>query len=331
MKRVEAAGDLVLVPERAGVGRTGSFPANVLRGATRFSRRKPLGALGAFLLLVLLGCAVFADARVITLGQSSEPLLAPQHYDDQDISTAGRLQDPSLSHPFGTDRLGRDMLSQIIYGSRVSIVVGFAAVVGSIFLATAIGVSSGYLGGKFDLVLQRLVDGWIAFPAIIILITGVQLAKGYVGASASSQTLAIILVLAIVLAAGASRIIRSSALSVKNNQYVEAARVLGATDSRIVLQHILPNVIPVIIVLATLQLGVAILAEGTISFLGFGVPPPFPSWGRMLAGDGLLFFRVHPWLALWPGLAITLAVYAFNVLGDALRDILDPRLRGGGA
>lgn len=294
----------------------------------RFIRRKPLGAFGGSLILLMLICAIFADRQAITFFQSSKPLLAPHFYDDQDISSKGRLQSPSLRHPFGTDRLGRDQLSQVIYGARVSIVVGLSSVLAAAIVATVIGVISGYLGGRFDLLVQRFVDAWIAFPAIVLLITGVQVAKGYVGDSPSAQTAAIIIVLAVLLAAGSSRVIRGATISIKSNQYVEAAKTVGASDLRIILLYILPNVMPVIIVLATVQLGVAILAEATISFLGFGVPPPFPSWGRMLSADGLLFMRADPWLALWPGLAIFLAVYGFNMLGDALRDVLDPRLRG---
>lgn len=292
----------------------------------RFVRKKPLGAFGAMLIGLMLISAVFADRQVVTFLQDSSPLLAPDYFDDQDLGN--RLQGPSLRHPFGTDRLGRDQLSQIIYGARVSVVVGLSSVAAAALLATLVGVLSGYIGGRFDLIVQRVVDAWIAFPAIVILITGVQVAKGYVGDSAEAQTLAIILVLAIILAAGSSRVIRGAAISVKSNQYVEAARAVGATDLWIVTRYILPNVMAVIIVLATLQLGVAILAEATISFLGFGIPPPFPSWGRMLSSDGLLYMRADPWLALWPGLAIFLVVYGFNMLGDALRDVLDPRLRG---
>ena len=321
--KVEA---LALEPEAEAAGRPGWRTA--LRGLLWFVRRKPLGAFGALFIFMMLLGAVFADRQVVTFFQDSEPLLAPSYFDDQDITSEGRLQDPSLAHPFGTDRLGRDQLSQIIYGARVSVVVGLASVVAGALMATAVGVSSGYLGGRFDLLVQRFVDAWIAFPAIVILITGVQVAKGYVGDGAASQTLAIIIVLAVILAAGSSRVIRSSAIAVKTNQYVEAARSLGATDLRIIVHYILPNVMPVIVVLATLQLGIAILAEATISFLGFGIPPPFPSWGRMLSADGLLFMRADPWLAVWPGLTITLAVFGFNVFGDALRDVLDPRLRG---
>ncbi len=301
-------------------------PRSYLGEARRFIRRKPLGAFGASLILLMLVCAIFADRQVVTFGISSSPLLAPHFYDDQNLRA--RLQGPSITHPFGTDRLGRDQLSQVIYGARVSIVVGLTSVLAAAIVATFIGVLSGYLGGTFDILVQRFVDAWISFPAVIILITGVQLAKAYVGDSPSSQTFAIIIVLAILLAAGSSRVIRSAAIATKSNQYVESARTVGATPIRIVVRHILPNVMPVVIVLATVQLGVAILAEATISFLGFGVPPPFPSWGRMLSADGLLYMRADPWLALWPGLAIFLSVYGFNMFGDALRDLLDPRLRG---
>jgi peptide/nickel transport system permease protein len=225
--------------------------------------------------------------------------------------------------------LGRDQLSRIIYGARVSVVIGLGSVIMGMVLATFVGVVSGYLGGWVDLAMQRIVDAWIAFPAIVILITGVQVAKAYLGDSTEAHEFAEIIVLGVVLAAGASRVIRSSAIAAKNNLYVEAARTIGATEIRILFRYILPNVMAVVIVLATLQLGIAILAEATISFLGFGVPPPQPSWGSMLSTDGLLLMRRDPWLAFWPGFAIFLVVFGFNVFGDALRDVLDPRLRGG--
>lgn len=303
------------------------FVPSVWRGAWRFARRKPLGALGAAFILTMFAAAIFADRQVITLRQSSAPLLAPSYFDDQRLSD--RLQGPSLAHPFGTDGLGRDQLSRIIYGARVSVIVGFSAVTLAITLATVIGVVSGYVGGTFDIAIQRLIDSWIAFPAIVILIVGVQVAKAYVGSGPEAQTFAVILVLGIILASGASRVIRGSAIAIKGNLYVDAARTIGATETRIVLRYILPNVMGVIIVLATLQLGVAILAEATISFLGFGIPPPFPSWGRMLGTDAQLLVRRDTWLAFFPGLAIFLVVFGFNVFGDALRDVLDPRLRGG--
>jgi peptide/nickel transport system permease protein len=297
-----------------------------LRNIWKFTRQKPVGALGAFFIIVMFICALLADRQLISFGISHGQLLAPHFYDDQDLSN--RLQGPSMAHPFGTDRLGRDMFSQIIYGARVSIVVGLGSVLLSSLIAGLVGVTSGYLGGKVDLVLQRLVDAWIAFPAIVILISGVQVAKAYVGSGAEAQTFAVILVLGIILAASASRVIRGAVIAIRNEPYIDAARAIGATDSWIVTRYIVPNVMAVIIVLATVGLGIAILAEATISFLGFGVPPPFPSWGRMLSTDALLYMRKDPWLAFWPGAAIFIAVFGFNMFGDALRDILDPRLRG---
>ena len=178
-----------------------------------------------------------------------------------------------------------------------------------------------------DTLFQRLVDIWMSFPALVLLITIVSTFSR--GGDFWNRVLAIIVVMGVIMAAGSSRVIRGAAISVKNNQYVEAARCIGASDARILAQHVLPNVFAVIIILATVQLGAAILAESSISFLGWGVPPPFPSWGQMLSYKGILFMRAHPWIALWPGLAIALAVYGFNMLGDALRDVLDPRLRGG--
>ncbi|MBF6600794.1 MAG: ABC transporter permease [Dehalococcoidia bacterium] len=297
-----------------------------LRAIARFARKKPAGALGAFFIIVMLVCAVAADRTFITGFQSNGQLLAPQYYDDQNLSH--RLERPSLAHPFGTDRLGRDQFSQVIYGARSSLIVALAAVLMASVIATLIGIVSGYVGGTMDLITQRFVDGWIAFPAIVILISGVQVAKAYVGSGATAQTLAVILVLGVLFAAAESRVIRGAAISVKNEQYIEAARAIGATDSWILLRYVLPNVMAVIIVLATVNLGVAILAEATISYLGFGIPVPFPDWGRMLSADGLLYMRKDPWLAFWPGFAIFLAVYGFNMFGDALRDVLDPRLRG---
>jgi peptide/nickel transport system permease protein len=277
-----------------------------------FTRRKPLGAFGGFIVVVMLVVALTAQ------------WIAPYWYDDQ--SWTETMHGPSLKHPFGTDDLGRDMLSRVIYGARVSVVVGFSAVAISGVVAAFIGVISGYYGGRFDTMFQRLVDIWMSFPALVLLITIVSTFSR--SGVFWNRVMAIIVVLGIIMAAGSSRVIRGAAISVKNNQYVEAARCMGASDARILVQHILPNVFAVIIILATVQLGAAILAESSISFLGWGVPPPFPSWGQMLSYKGILFMRADPWIAIWPGLAIALSVYGFNMLGDALRDVLDPRLRG---
>jgi peptide/nickel transport system permease protein len=271
-----------------------------------FVRRKPLGAFGAVVVLLLLFTAAFA------------PILAPYSYEQGDA--ARRLRPPSVEHPLGTDANGRDMLSRIIWGARVSVTVGFGSVFIAMGLATLIGTVSGYFGGRLDTFIQRLVDIWMAFPAIVLLISLLSV----LGPGLWS----VLITLGVLLAAGASRVIRGATLAVRNNLYIEAARCIGCTDGRILLFYVLPNVFPVVIVLATVQVGGAILAESTISFLGYGVPPPHPAWGAMLGGIGRAYMHQAPWLVLWPGLAISFTVFGFNMLGDALRDVLDPRLRG---
>jgi peptide/nickel transport system permease protein len=289
-----------------------------------FARKKPLGAFGALIVLVLLFFATFADARVVG---SSAPLLAPHSYEEQFLSHLN--EGPSREFPFGTDQSGHDMLSQVIYGARVSVIIGFSAVAIAAVLSTFVGVVSAYYQGWVDSIMQRLVDVVISFPAIILLITLVSVLAPPQTDRATElwRAAALIVGLGIIIAAGTSRVIRGSAISVRQNQYVEAARALGASDVRIIAQHMLPNVSAVILILSTVQLGTAILAEAAISFLGYGIPDPFPAWGRMLS-QGVTFTRDNPWLSVWPGLAIALAVYGFNVFGDALRDVLDPRLRG---
>jgi peptide/nickel transport system permease protein len=270
-------------------------------------KEKPLGAVGAVIVLLLLCCAVFA------------PWIATHPYDQANVRY--RLKPPSAQFYLGTDNLGRDLFSRIIYGAQISVTVGFGAVGIGTMLATAIGVSSGYFGGKFDVLMQRLVDAWMAFPFLVVLLS--------VMAILGPGLLNVILSLGVLSAANSSRIIRSAALSAKENQYVEAARAVGASHLRIILWYILPNVMATIIIIATVSLGFAILAESALSFLGLGVPPPYPSWGEMLSGSGRSYMHKAPWMATWPGVAISLAVFGFNMLGDALRDLLDPRLRGG--
>jgi peptide/nickel transport system permease protein len=271
-----------------------------------FVRQKPLGTFGAVLVIVFLVLAVGAQ------------WLAPYPYDAGTAAT--RLQWPSLAHPFGTDANGRDLLSRIIWGARVSVTIGFGAVLISTLIAVIVGVTSGFFGGWIDLSVQRFVDIWISFPALVLLVSLIAI----VGPGLWST----MLVLGILLAPGAARVVRSAALSVRVQPYIESARCLGAGDFRIVLRYVLPNVMAPILVLATTQLGAAILAESTIAFLGYGVPPPFPTWGSLLSGTGRAYMLQSPWLAIWPGLAISGAVFGFNMLGDALRDVLDPRLRG---
>lgn len=276
------------------------------RGVWRLIREKPLGACGGLLVVILLLCALFA------------PWIAPYPYDHTDVRQ--RLKPPGTQFYLGTDNLGRDLFSRIVYGARISVTVGFGAVTLGICLATTIGVCSGYFGGKLDVLVQRVVDAWMAFPLLVGLLA--------LMAVLGPGLLNVILALGVFSAANSSRIIRSATLSVKEHQFVEAARAVGASHLRIILRYILPNVMAPIIVIATIGLGFAILAESALSFLGLGVPPPYPSWGEMLSGSGRSYMHRAPWMATWPGVAISLAVFGFNMLGDALRDLLDPRLRG---
>jgi peptide/nickel transport system permease protein len=222
----------------------------------------------------------------------------------------------------GTDNLGRDVYSRVVYGASVSISVGFGAVLLANVLATLIGITSGYFGGAYDICVQRVVDAWQSFPFLVVILS--------IMAVLGPGLLNLILALGILGAAAGSRVIRGSTISAMQNTYVEAARALGAGHLRIMIRYLLPNVAATIIILATIGLGAFILAESALSFLGFGVPPPYPSWGAMLSGSGRSFMYRAPWMAFWPGAAISLAVFGFNMLGDALRDVLDPRLRGGG-
>ena len=233
---------------------------------------------------------------------------------------ASGLKPPGAQFYLGTDNLGRDVFSRIVYGARISVTVGFAAVTLSLLLATIVGITSGYFGGKFDVLVQRVVDAWMAFPNLLFVL--------FIMAVLGPGLLNVILALGVVNAANRSRVIRSATLAAKENQFVEAARAVGAGHLRIILLYILPNVMAPIIIIATNALGGVILAESTLSFLGFGVPPPYPSWGEMLSGSGRSYMYRAPWMAIWPGVAISLGVFGFNMLGDALRDLLDPRLRG---
>ena len=272
----------------------------------RLFREKPLGAAGAVICLIFLFCGIFAD------------VLAP--YGMNEIKLSNRLKPPSWDHPFGTDNLGRDMLSRNLYGAQISVIIGLSAATLATFISVLLGIVTGYLGGKFDLIVQRMVDAWMSFPDLIILIVVV--------AVLGPGTWQIIGVLGLLLGIGGSRIIRSAVVSVRENMYVHAAQSIGASTGRILWRHILPNVLPPVIVLFTSRVGTVILAESALSFLGLGVPPPTPTWGGMLSGSGRTFMFQGPWLVLFPGLCLTLVVYAINVYGDALRDIFDPRMRG---
>jgi peptide/nickel transport system permease protein len=272
----------------------------------RLVKEKPLGAFGGVIVVGLLLCAAFA------------PWIAPYPYDETNVRQ--RLKPPSAQFYLGTDNLGRDLFSRIIYGARISVTVGFGAVTLGVLLATILGVVSGYVGGTFDVLVQRVVDAVMAFPFLVLLLS--------LMAVLGPGLLNVILVLAVPLSANNSRIIRSATLAAKEYQFVEAAQAVGASHLRMILRYILPNVMAPIIIIATIGLGFAILAEAALSFLGLGVPPPYPSWGEMLSGSGRSYMYQAPWMAIWPGVAISLAVFGFNMLGDALRDLLDPRLRG---
>ena len=244
--------------------------------------------------------------------------IAPYGYDD--VIRGARMKSPGLAHWLGTDNLSRDLWSRIVYGARVSVTVGFATIFLGTVCATAIGVSSGYFGGLYDLAVQRVVDAWMSFPYLVIVLS--------VMAVLGPGLLNVILSLSLIVTATSSRVIRGATIAVAQHPYVEAARAIGAGHGRVVFRYLVPNVMPTIIILATIGLGGVILAESALSFLGFGVPPPYPSWGAMLSGSGRTYMFRAPWMAVWPGVAISLAVFGFNMLGDALRDVLDPRLRG---
>jgi len=278
----------------------------VWRLTARMFREKPLGAAGGVLFLVFLFCGVFAD------------VLAPHAYNE--INPIERLKPPSWAFPFGTDNLGRDVLSRCLYGAQLSVIISLSAATLATIVSLLIGVVSGYLGGKIDMLVQRFVDAWMSFPDLVILIVVVSV----MGPSMST----VILTLGLLLGIGGSRIVRSAVVSVRENMYVHAAQSIGASTPRILWKHIVPNVLPPVIVLFTTRIGAVILAESGLAFLGLGVPPPAPTWGGMLTGTGRQFMFQGPWLALAPGLCLTLVVYATNVFGDALRDLLDPRMRG---
>jgi len=269
-------------------------------------REKRLGAAGAVVAIFFLLVGIFAD------------VLAP--YGMNEVDMGARMHAPSWEHPFGTDNLGRDLLSRCIYGAQISVIIGLSVAVISTTISALIGIISGYFGGRIDMLIQRFVDAWMSFPGLVVLIV--------VASVFGSGITQIILTLGMLIGIGGSRIVRSAVVSVREDMYIHAAKSIGASSARILWRHVLPNVIPPLIVLFSSSVGAAILAESGLSFLGLGVPPPHPTWGGMLSGNGRTYMLQGPWLALAPGICLTLVVYAINVFGDALRDMLDPRMRG---
>jgi peptide/nickel transport system permease protein len=293
------------------------FYVDVLR---RLVTEKPLGLAGGIIFVFMCLAALtapFAASDPNALGLGSERLLSP-----------------SMSHPFGTDNLGRDVLTRVIWGARVSLFVGFTAVIVSTIISLTLGIVSGFFGGIFDMIVQRLVDAFIAFPGLVLLLAVVAMFRDWHAPGLprdglfSTGVVVLIATLGVLGGVSQSRIIRGAVLSLKESMFVEAARATGAGNTRMIFVHILPNVMAPIITLATLGLGTVILAEASLSFLGLGLPPDVPSWGGMLNREARSFITQAWWLGIFPGVALSLAVFAFNMLGDALRDILDPRMRG---
>ena len=285
---------------------SGAMPGRA-RALWRVLKRKPLGLASAAVLSILVLTAIFAD------------VLAP--YDPLEAQPEIRLAPPSRAHVFGTDDIGRDVLSRVIHGARISLWVGLLAVGLGTFAGMIIGLACGYWEGRLDIILQRVMDAVQAIPGLMLALAIVSVLK--------PSTTNAMLAIAVVIIPGNSRIVRGAVLSAKQNRYVEAAEAIGCRQPRILVTHILPNVTAPILIIASIWLGNAILIEATLSFLGLGTQPPTPSWGLMLSSTGRAFMEQAPWLAIFPGLAISLAVLGFNLFGDTLRDAWDPKLRRG--
>jgi peptide/nickel transport system permease protein len=272
----------------------------------RLVKQKPLGAFCAAIFIFFLFCGVFAD------------VLAPYGVNETDMTN--RLQAPSWSFWFGTDHLGRDVFSRVLIGAQISMIVAFLTAGLATVVSIVLGIASGYFGGRVDMFIQRGVDAWMTFPDLVLLIVVVSI----VGPGIPQ----IVIILGLLYGIGGSRIVRGAVVTVRTETYTHAAESMGARTLHILWRHILPNIMPVVIVLFTTRIGAVILTEAGLSFLGLGIPPPAPTWGSMLSGSGRTYMYMGPWLALAPGLCLTIVVYSINVYGDALRDLLDPRMRG---
>ena len=277
-----------------------------LEAVAGFIRKKPLGAAGAVIILAMLAAAVLARP------------LAP--YDPYQADYSAQFARPSAEHWFGTDEFGRDVLTRILYGAQIALFVGFTASLAGCTIGGLLGAVSAFLGGKVDLLLERLMDVLLAFPQLILALAVASI----LGPAVQNVVIAV----SIPIIPRAARVVRATALSVKENVYVEAVSALGASRRRVILRHILPNVVAPYIIMVTAQLAGAILAEAALSYLGLGAAEPTPSWGLMLSGSASAYAEKAPWIGLFPGMAISLAVFGFNLFGDSLRDVLDPKLRG---
>jgi peptide/nickel transport system permease protein len=273
----------------------------------KFIRTKPLGVAGGVVILTMLFVALFADA------------LAP--YDPYRGDYALQFARPSVEHWFGTDEFGRDVMTRIMYGARIALFVGFIASFGGCTLGAVLGVISAFYGGTVDLLLERLMDVLLAFPQLILALAIASI----LGPAVPNVVIAVM----IPIVPRAARVVRATALSVREHVYVEAVQALGASRLRVIVQHMVPNVMAPYLIMVTAQLGSAILAEAALSYLGLGTAEPTPSWGLMLSGSAPSYAEKAPWIAFFPGIAISLGVFGFNLLGDALRDALDPKLRRG--
>ncbi len=296
--------------DAVGIPSTESAPrrrSRLVGFSIRLVKEKPLGTISGIIILILIFVAIFAD------------VLTPYPYDEMHL--ADRLQGASARYLLGTDQFGRDFLSRLIYGARISLLVGLAATGVNVVVAVLIGGTSGFIGGKLDLGVQRFVDAWMAFPGLLVLLTIMSIA--------GRGVLQIILVLGIAGGIGASRVLRGAVIGIKENDYFLAARAIGSPGTATLMRHVLPNIMPVVIIIFSINIGGVIMSAASLSFLGFGLPPATPDWGGMLSREGRLYMEMAPWLAIWPGLALTITVYSLNMFGDAMRDLLDPRLRGG--
>ena len=273
----------------------------------RLVREKPLGAASAAVVVLLIFVSIFAET------------LAP--YDILEVNAKDRLQGASAAHLLGTDHLGRDLLTRILYGARLSLAVGLAATALNVVVALLIGGVSGFVGGRLDLVTQRFVDAWMAFPGLLLLLTIMSI----VGRGLPQ----IIITLGVSGGIVGSRVVRGAVIGVRENMYFQAAQTVGSRTGRTILRHVIPNIAPVLVVIFSINIGGVIISEASLSFLGFGLPIEIPSWGGLLSREGRRYMEQAPHLALWPGLALTITVYCLNNFGDAVRDLLDPRLRGG--